>query len=113
MSGDEKAKATPRSRSTASRAKARPEGAATAAPKAAAKADAPAATNGKGRGQGFQPPVYSGLRLRYHEEAVPALQRDFSYANPMQIPRLDKVVVNIGLGEAIQTPRRWTPRSAT
>jgi large subunit ribosomal protein L5 len=99
VSGDEKAKATPRSRSTASRAKAAPKATAAAAPKAAAKADAPAATNGKGKG--FRPPVYSGLRLRYHDEVVPALQRDFSYANPMQIPRLDKVVVNIGLGEAI------------
>jgi len=99
VSGDEKAKATPRSRSTASRAKAAPKATATAAPKAAAKTDAPAATNG--RGKGFRPPVYSGLRLRYHDEVVPALQRDFSYANPMQIPRLDKVVVNIGLGEAI------------
>jgi large subunit ribosomal protein L5 len=58
------------------------------------------ASNGKG-GASFSPPAYSGLRQRYHEEAVPALQRDFSYANPMQIPRLDKVVINIGLGEAI------------
>ena len=47
----------------------------------------------------------SGLRLRYQAEAVPALQRQFAYANPMQIPRLDKVVVNIGLGEAIQNAK--------
>ena len=64
----------------------------------AARADA-RATNGKG--DGFGPPVYSGLRQRYHDEVVPALQRDFSYANPMEIPRLEKVIVNIGLGEAI------------
>ena len=94
MSGDEQAKATTRSRSTASRAKAAPK----ATAKAARKADAPA-TNGKG--DGFRPPVYSGLRQRYHDEVAPALQRDFSYANPMEIPRLDKVIVNIGLGEAI------------
>lgn len=31
--------------------------------------------------------------------------RDFQYSNPMQVPRLAKVVVNIGLGEAIQNPR--------
>jgi large subunit ribosomal protein L5 len=49
----------------------------------------------------FTPPTYAGLRRRYHDEVVPALQREFSYANPMQVPRLDKVVVNIGLGEAI------------
>ena len=94
MSGDEQAKATTRSRSTASRAKAAPKATAKAAP----KADAPA-TNGKG--DGFRPPVYSGLRQRYHDEVAPALQRDFSYANPMEIPRLEKVIVNIGLGEAI------------
>jgi large subunit ribosomal protein L5 len=99
---EEQAKATPsRSRSTASRAKAAPKATSTAAPKPAATADAPPATNGKGRSNGFRPPVYTGLRLRYHDEVVPALQRDFSYANPMEIPRLDKVVVNIGLGEAI------------
>jgi large subunit ribosomal protein L5 len=104
VSGDEQAKPTTRSRSTTSRAKASakataPAAAKAATPRAAAKADAAAATNGKGTG--FRPPVYSGLRQRYHDEVVPALQRDFSYANAMEIPRLDKVVVNIGLGEAI------------
>jgi large subunit ribosomal protein L5 len=68
--------------------------------KPAAKA-AGGATDGKGKGSGFTPPSYAGLRQRYYEEVVPALQRDFSYANAMQIPRLEKVVVNIGLGEAI------------
>jgi large subunit ribosomal protein L5 len=46
-----------------------------------------------------------GLRRRYRDEAVPALLREFSYANPMQVPRLHKVVVNIGLGEAIQNAK--------
>ena len=107
MSGDEQAKPTTRSRSTTARPKGSTKAKASAAPKVAAKADAApkaaakadAATNGSGTG--FQPPVYAGLRQRYHDEVVPALQRDFSYANPMEIPRLDKVVVNIGLGEAI------------
>jgi large subunit ribosomal protein L5 len=94
VSGDEQAKPTTRSRSTATRAKAEPK----AAPKAA-RADATAATNGKGNG--YRPPAYTGLRQRYHDEVVPAMQRDFSYANPMEIPRLEKVIVNIGLGEAI------------
>ncbi len=49
----------------------------------------------------FAPPTYHGLRQRYHDEVVPALLREFSYRNPMQVPRLEKVVVNIGLGEAI------------
>ena len=52
-------------------------------------------------GSSFTRPEYHGLRQRYHDEIVPALQREFSYANGMEIPRLDKVVVNIGLGEAI------------
>ncbi len=46
-----------------------------------------------------------GLRKRYADEAVPALQREFRYVNPMQVPRLDKVVVNVGLGEAIQNAK--------
>jgi large subunit ribosomal protein L5 len=61
--------------------------------KAPAKAKA---TNGS-----FTRPSYHGLRQRYHDEIVPALQREFEYANSMQIPRVEKVVVNIGLGEAI------------
>jgi large subunit ribosomal protein L5 len=60
-----------------------------------------AAPKKKENGSAFAPPVYSGLRQRYHDEVAPAMQRDFSYANSMQIPRLDKIVVNIGLGEAI------------
>jgi large subunit ribosomal protein L5 len=49
----------------------------------------------------FRKPEYGGLRQRYHEEIAPSLQREFGYENVMQIPRLEKVVVNIGLGEAI------------
>ncbi len=42
-----------------------------------------------------------GLRGRYLGEVVGALQKEFSYANPMQVPRLSKIVVNIGMGEAL------------
>jgi len=45
--------------------------------------------------------VSSGLRQRYDEEVVPALQKEFGYQNPMQVPRLSKITVNIGLGEAL------------
>jgi large subunit ribosomal protein L5 len=41
------------------------------------------------------------LRERYKAEVVPALTRQFEYANPMQVPRVSKIVVNIGLGEAL------------
>ncbi len=43
----------------------------------------------------------SGLRQRYDEEVVPALVKEFDYRNPMQVPRLSKITVNIGLGEAL------------
>jgi large subunit ribosomal protein L5 len=60
----------------------------------AAKAAAP--TRGR-----YSQPEYSGLRQRYRDEVAPALRREFGYANVMQVPKVDKVVVNIGLGEAI------------
>jgi large subunit ribosomal protein L5 len=41
------------------------------------------------------------LRQRYHDAVVPALMKEFQYKNPMQAPRLVKVVLNVGLGEAI------------
>jgi large subunit ribosomal protein L5 len=64
--------------------------------KAASAAKAGSAAKGS-----FTPPTYAGLRQRYHDDVAPALRREFGYANPMQTPRLEKVVVNIGLGEAI------------
>jgi large subunit ribosomal protein L5 len=45
--------------------------------------------------------VSSGLRQRYQDEAVPALVKEFGYQNPMDVPRLTKIVVNVGLGEAL------------
>ncbi len=42
------------------------------------------------------------LKRRYREEIVPALQRQLGLSNVMEVPRLEKVVVNVGLGEAIQ-----------
>ena len=56
--------------------------------------------SGKSNGK-YRQPEYHGLRRRYREEVAPALQREFGYGNTMQIPRVEKVVVNIGLGEAI------------
>jgi large subunit ribosomal protein L5 len=45
--------------------------------------------------------VTSQLHERYRTEVVPALQKQFEYANPNQVPRVSKIVVNIGLGEAL------------
>ncbi|OPL16541.1 MAG: 50S ribosomal protein L5 [delta proteobacterium MLS_D] len=42
------------------------------------------------------------LREYYTTEVVPTLKKEFGYNNIMQVPRLEKIVVNIGLGEAIQ-----------
>jgi large subunit ribosomal protein L5 len=41
------------------------------------------------------------LHQRYLRDVVPALTRDFNYQNPMQVPRVSKVTVNVGVGEAI------------
>jgi large subunit ribosomal protein L5 len=41
------------------------------------------------------------LKNRYLQEIRPALMKEFGFTNPMQAPRLDKIVVNMGLGEAI------------
>jgi large subunit ribosomal protein L5 len=45
------------------------------------------------------------LRERYREDIVPALQRELGYANIYQVPKLEKIVVNVGLGEAIANGR--------
>jgi large subunit ribosomal protein L5 len=45
------------------------------------------------------------LRVRYNEEIAPALKERFSIENPMRIPRLEKIVVNMGVGEAAQNSR--------
>ncbi|RLT27424.1 MAG: 50S ribosomal protein L5 [Chloroflexi bacterium] len=45
------------------------------------------------------------LKQKYRDEVVAVLQREFNYANPMQVPTLTKVSVNIGLGEALTNGR--------
>ena len=45
------------------------------------------------------------LKDRYQKEIVPALMNEFGYKNVMQVPRLQKVVVNVGAGEALQNAR--------
>lgn len=45
------------------------------------------------------------LKDRYRNEVMPALQDEFNYSNPMQVPRLQKIVVNIGMGEALQNAK--------
>ena len=45
------------------------------------------------------------LKEKYREEVVAAMQQKFSYGNVMEVPKLDKVVINIGVGEAIGNPK--------
>jgi large subunit ribosomal protein L5 len=47
----------------------------------------------------------SRLKERYLKDIVPALRKEFGYANPMAVPRLQKIVVNMGLGEATQNQK--------
>ena len=45
------------------------------------------------------------LRERYRDDVVPSLLKQFGYRNQMQVPRLDKIVINVGLGEALQNAK--------
>lgn len=45
------------------------------------------------------------LQARYREDIVPALMTEFKYSNVMQVPRINKIVVNIGMGEANDNPK--------
>lgn len=40
------------------------------------------------------------MKERYAKDVVPALKQEFGYANPMAVPRIEKIVINMGLGEA-------------
>lgn len=47
----------------------------------------------------------SRFRERYQTNVVPALRKEFGYANVMAVPRIDRIVVNMGLGEATQNAK--------
>jgi large subunit ribosomal protein L5 len=51
------------------------------------------------------------LRVRFEQEIKPALMKEFELKNPMAVPRLHKVVVNMGLGEATQNAKLLDPAS--
>src|SRR5262245_55849239 len=52
-----------------------------------------------------RPDMATRLRERYKTEVVPALMRDQGYTNLLEVPRLEKIVLNMGLGEAVQNPK--------
>ena len=68
---------------------------------AAAKAGGKAAASGQVDGPG----VYPRLRKHYEDKVVPELKKRFSYGNHMQVPHLEKIVLNMGVGEATQNPK--------
>lgn len=45
------------------------------------------------------------LKEFYRQEVLPALMKEFGHRNNMEVPRLDKIVLNVGLGEALQNPK--------
>jgi len=52
------------------------------------------------------------MKQLYKETAVPALMKEFGYPNVMAVPKLEKITVNIGLGEATQNPKLMDPTVA-
>jgi large subunit ribosomal protein L5 len=76
------------------------------------KADKGGKRNAGGRGEAEARVVSSSsdvvaprLREKYKAEVIPALTKQFGYKNPMQVPRLEKIVVNMGLGAAVANPK--------
>ena len=47
----------------------------------------------------------AGVKELYEKECVPQLMKEFGYRNPMQVPKISKIVLNMGLGEAVQNPK--------
>src|SRR5687768_1413262 len=75
--------------------------------KSKGKAEAESQQAGAGAGGGSASTastVPPRMHRRYREEIVPALMKEFGYANPMQVPRIQKVTLNFGLGEAVSNP---------
>lgn len=106
------AKARPEAEETAEAA-GRPHG--EAKPRAEGKPQAQAKDKAKAKGKGKPAPEEGPkedltgytprLREKYLKEVVPALQKDLSLANVMQVPKIVKVTVNIGMGEALTNPK--------
>ncbi len=96
-----------------------------AAPKGAKGAPAPAEAKGaKGRKEGGAPAAAAGavkaapkdyvarLKKVYQDEIVPKLIKEFGYKNPLEVPKLDKIVLNMGVGEAVNDTKRVTSAAA-
>ena len=62
-------------------------------------------SDGQPNGNGQGPRARPRLQQRYSTEIVPALAERFGYSSVMQVPRLEKIVLNMGLGEAVREPK--------
>jgi large subunit ribosomal protein L5 len=83
----------------------------------AAKPASEAAGEKKARAKGPKAPVVEGtvssasapepprFKIKYRDSIAPTLRKQFGYKNVMQVPRLQKIVINMGLGEAVQNPK--------
>src|SRR3954454_2329537 len=60
-----------------------------------------ASRNGPARSSIAEGSIVARLKQHYSEVVAPSLKEKFGYANPMQVPRLDKIVINMGVGEAV------------
>jgi len=63
------------------------------------------AAHGDEASEKLDPNYKPRLRLHYQKSVVAALTKKFSYKNPMMVPRLEKVVINMGLGAAVGNPK--------
>ena len=50
-------------------------------------------------------PPFPRLKEQFRNEIIPQMMREFNYSNPMEVPRLQKIVLNVGLGEALVNGR--------
>src|SRR5580693_423423 len=69
----------------------------------AARSGSPAARAKSSTGEGMP---MARLHEQYETTVRPALMQEFGYKNPMQVPRLEKIVVNMGVGEAVQDSKK-------
>jgi large subunit ribosomal protein L5 len=60
----------------------------------------------------FEETLMARLQQYYRETVTPRLREQFQYCNVMEVPRITKITLNMGVGEAVATRRSWNTRSA-
>ena len=74
---------------------------------------AAAAAESEQQGKGGRPKASNAssarLRFRYQKEIAPALMKEFGWTNPMAVPKVEKVIINMGVGEATQNAKVLDP----